>query len=162
MQGGSTMGYNIIDILNKAINITRRKREMYEEIGLKKCDIPKIQVMSKVLGKEANSNIQRYEKLKSEVSGSEVDEIDFGVYDKISFLINEFSRKVYVPEISNVREFLEFSLNLEEDTHSLLIDIQGRFVKKASDIHTKTYKILSDIINSKAEHISTLKKMLKK
>lgn len=156
------MGYNIVDILNKAITIISTKREIYESIGRKKCDIPKVQVMSKVLIKQANSTIQRYEELKREIGDNEVEEIDFGVYDKMSFLINEFNRKVYAPEISNVREFLEFSLNLEEDTHSLLIDIQGRFVKKASDIHTKTYKILSDIINSKAEHIFTLKKMLNK
>jgi len=64
-------------------------------------------------------------------------------------------------EINNVRDYLRCSLYLEKDVHSLLIDIQGRFVKNTSDMNTKTYKILSNIINNKASHISTLENVLK-
>lgn len=57
-----------------------------------------------------------------------------------------------------VREYLGFSLIMEKSVYSLHMDIQGRFVKNTSDIHTKTYKILSDIIDNKAKHIAMLEK----
>jgi len=40
------------------------------------------------------------------------------------------------------------------------MNIQGRFVINASDIYTKTYEILSGIIDNKAKHIAMLEKAL--
>jgi hypothetical protein len=68
---------------------------------------------------------------------------------------------MHEPQINNIRDFLEFSLISEKDTYSLFIDIQGRFVKNTSDIHTETYNILSDMINNKVEFITTLEKIIK-
>lgn len=79
------MGYNVIDVINKAINITIRKRTIYESLEQRKCDIPAVKIMSKVLVKEIDRTIQYYEKLKNEL---EFEEIDFYIYDKISFLMN--------------------------------------------------------------------------
>ncbi|OAA90363.1 hypothetical protein [Clostridium ljungdahlii] len=154
------MGYNIIDIINKSINIAVRRKVEYEDIG-KKCNKQSIKIMSVVLMKQLDKNIEYYEKLKKVISGMEFEEIDFVIYDKISFLIDEFNRKVYKPDINNVRDYLKFFLGLEKDVYSLLVDVQGRFVKNTSDVSTKTYTILSHIINNKANHISTLEKMLK-
>ena len=155
------MGYNVIDIINKGIDIASRRKTIFENIELEKCDIPSIKIISKVLIKEVDRTIEYYNILKKEIGNEEFEEIDFAIYDKMAFLINEFNKRIFVPEITNVREFLEFSLDLEKDAYSLLIDIQGRFVKKTSDIHTKTYKILSDIINNIDSHITTLEKTLK-
>lgn len=154
------MGYNIIDIINKSINIAVRRKAEYEDIG-KKCNKQSIKIMSVVLVKQLDKSIQYYEKLKKVTSGMEFEEIDFVIYDKMSFLIDEFNRKVYKPEINNVRDYLKFFLDLEKDLYSLLVDVQGRFVKDTSDVSTKTYTILSHIINNEASHISTLEKMLK-
>lgn len=154
------MGYNVIDIINKAINIALRRKAEYEDIG-KKCNKQSIKIMSVVLMKQLDKSIEYYEKLKKVTSGMEFEEIDFVVYDKMSFLIDEFNRKVYKPDINNVRDYLKFFLGLEKDVYSLLVDVQGRFVKNTSDVSTKTYTILSHIINNKASHISTLEKMLK-
>jgi hypothetical protein len=154
------MGYNIIDIINKSINIAVRRKAEYEDIG-KKCNKQSIKIMSVVLVKQLDKSIQYYEKLKKVTSGMEFEEIDFVIYDKISFLIDEFNRKVYKPDINNVRDYLKFFLDLEKDVYSLLVDVQGRFVKNTSDVSTKTYTILSHIINNEASHISTLEKMLK-
>jgi hypothetical protein len=152
------MGYNVIDVINKAINIAIRKKAIYESLGQIKCDIPSVEIMSKVLVKEIDRTIKYYEELKNEVM---VEEIDFYVYDKMSFLIDEFSKKLYDTEVNNIKEYLKFSLSLEKDGKALLIDVQGRFVKNASDIHTKTYKILSDMINHKENLITTLEKIIK-
>jgi hypothetical protein len=152
------MGYNVIDVINKAINIAIRKKAIYESLGQIKYDIPSVEIMSKVLVKEIDRTIKYYEELKNEVM---VEEIDFYVYDKMSFLIDEFSKKLYDTEVNNIKEYLKFSLSLEKDGKALLIDVQGRFVKNASDIHTKTYKILSDMINHKENLITTLEKFIK-
>ncbi len=153
------MGYNVIDLINKSISISIKEKTMYENIGKEKCNIPSIKIMSKVLIQEVDKNIQYYESLKKELANLNFEEIDFGVYDKMSFLINEFNAKVYVTEVVNVRGYLKFSLDFQKDVYSLLIDLQGRSVKNSSDIDTKTYKILSDMISNKSKHINILEKI---
>jgi hypothetical protein len=155
------MGYSVMDLIDKAINIAVRRKAIFENIEQEKCDVPSIKIISKVLAKEVDTTIQYYETLKKEVGNVEFEEIDFWTYDKMSFLVNEFNKKIYVPKINSVREYLRFSLNLEKDTYALLVDVQGRFVKSTSDVHTKTYKILSNIIDNTDKHIKTLEKTLK-
>ncbi|AAK78256.1 MULTISPECIES: hypothetical protein [Clostridium] len=155
------MGYSIIDIIDKAIGIVIRRKSEYEKIEEEKHDSQAIRVMSAVLVKEADRTIQYYKTLKEEVGSVEFEEIDFIVYDKMSFLIDQFNKKTYEHHINNVKDYLKFSLDLEKDVYSLLVDVQGRFVKNTSDTHTKTYEILSDIIDNKANHISTIEKTLK-
>lgn len=152
------MGYNAIDLINKAINITNRKRTIYKSLEQSKSDIPAVKIMSKALVKEIDRTIQYYEELKNEV---ESEEIDFYIYDKMSFLIDEFNKKIIVTEINNIKDYLKFSLDLEKSGKSVLIDVQGRFVRNKSDINTKTYKILSDMINNKEKLITTLEKIMK-
>jgi oligoribonuclease NrnB/cAMP/cGMP phosphodiesterase (DHH superfamily) len=153
------MGYNVIDLINKAINIAIKEKTIYENIGKEKCNIPSIKIMSKVLIQEVDKNIHHNESLKKELADLNFEEIDFGIYDKISFLINQFNAKIYVTEVVNVRDFLKFSLDFQKDVYSLLIDIQGRFVKNTSDTDTRTYKILSDMVNNKTKHIAILEKI---
>lgn len=155
------MGYNVIDLIDKAIDIAIKKKHLYEIIGQQQCDISSIKVMSKVLMKDIDRTIKYYETLKKEIGDTEFEEIDFDIYDKISFLINEFNNKLNIFEVHDVREFLNFSLNLERDTYSLLVDIQGRLVKDTSAVYTKAYKILSESIKNKAQHIETLEKVIK-
>ena len=155
------MGYNVVDILDKAIKIANKRKSIFESIEKEKCDITAMKVISKVLIKEVDRTIKYYEKLKEEVGDAEFEEIDFVIYDKISFLINEFSKRIYVPHVNNVREYLKFSIDLEKDNLSLLVDIQGRFVKSTSDIHTKTYEILSKLIDNIEKHVITLENILK-
>lgn len=154
------MGYNALDLLDKAIIIAIKIRTIYEKISHEKCDIEHVKVFSTVLIKQVNKHIQYLEALKKELINEDFEDIDFGIYDKMSFLINEFNKKIYISDISNVRSYLKFSLELEKDALSLLIDIQGRYVKTASDTSTKTYKLLSAIINLNAKYVATLEKML--
>lgn len=155
------MGYNVIDLIDKAINMAIKRKSIYKKIEEQKNDIPSIKVMSNVLTKEVNKTIAYYEKLKKEIGDEEFEEIDFWIYDKISFIINEYNKKNYVPEVNNVREFLKFSLDLEKDIYALIMDIQGRLVKNSDDVNTKTYKILTKIIKNKEKHIETLENILK-
>lgn len=156
------MGYNIVDIIDKSINIARRRKSEYEYIGKEKENIESIKIMSKVLAKDADKIIKYYEKLKKSMINEELDDIDIDVYDKISFLINEFNKKNYNPDINNGHDYLKFRIIQEQDVLSLLIDVQGRFVKKQNDVNTKTYKILSEIIENKKKHIQNLESASKK
>lgn len=155
------MGYTIVDIINKALDITARRRGIYVNVGIEKGNIPAVKILSKVLTEQLDKTAAFYERLKNETEESDVEAIDIATYDKIAFLINEFNKKIIIVDIKNARDFLEFSLSLEKDAYSLLVDIQGRFVKNTVDVNTKTYKILSEIINNKRNYIETLKNTMK-
>ncbi|MHC1685447.1 MAG: hypothetical protein AB6733_21310 [Clostridiaceae bacterium] len=155
------MGYNIIDIINKGIDIAKKRKDIYLSIGNQEKTMAPMKVMSLVLAKEIDKTIEFYEEIKKEVISTEFEEIDFSIYDKISFLINEFNSRIFVHEIKNNKEFLKLSLSLEKDVHSLLLSIQGRLVKSTNDINSKTYMILSKIIKFKENHIKTLEKIIK-
>lgn len=155
------MGYTVIDVIDKAMDIAQKRKLIYENISKQKSNIPSIKLMSKVLIKNINRTIKYYEELKKELSYEEIEEIGFDVYDKISFLMNEFINKMHVSEINNVKELLVFSLNSEKDLYSLFVDIQGRLINNKNDVNTKAYKILSETINNKANHIKSLENTLR-
>lgn len=155
------MAYNVIDLIDKSIDIEDKRKKLYEGIEKNREYHPAIKIMSRVLIKEINKTINHYKVLKKELRDIELEDIDFWTYDKMSFLINEYNKKHYQAQFDNVKGYLEFSLNLEKDMYSLLIDVQGRFVNNTDDTYTKTYEILSEIINNKAKHIETLEKTLK-
>lgn len=153
------MGYNVADIIEKTINIAVRRRAIYENIGQEKGDILPIKIISKVLVKQLDKTIEYYKILLKEVNDVEFEEIAFSIYDKMSSMIYDFNTRINLTEINGVREYLDFSLGFEKAVYSLLMDMQGRLVRNTDDIHTKTYKILSDIIENKARHIDMLERM---
>ncbi|EQB89189.1 hypothetical protein J2Z44_002891 [Clostridium punense] len=155
------MAYNVIDLINKSIDMEERRKKLYENIGKQQKEHSSIKIMSKVLIKNIDKTIKHYKDLNKELKNIELEEIDFWTYDKISFLINQYNKKEYEVSFDNVGDYIKFSLNLEKDMYSLLIDIQGRFVKDIKDTYTKTYEILSDIISNRVKHIETLEKILK-
>lgn len=155
------MSYDVNDIIDKAVNIALKRKNIYENVKHQNKDIYSIIIMSNVLIKDVEKNIELYKKLKIEIKDIALEDIDFGVYDKISFLINEFNGKPYLYHMKNIKDFLKFSLNLEKDIHSLFLSIQGRLIKNKNDINTKTYKILSDMINNKAKLIESIEKILR-
>jgi len=154
------MGYNILDIIHKAINIQNRRKIILKRVVAEGKAIPAIILMSKVLCHQIDEIIKYYYELQDELRDTEFEEIDIITYDKMSFLINEFNNKIYNPEIYNGKDYLKFSLNLAKDTYSLFMDIQGRLVHNMKDTNTKTYEILSKIINNIVKQIRTIEKMI--
>lgn len=152
------MSYNVVDILDKAINLAEKRKEI---ITKRHNENASIEVMAKVMVKEIDKVIMYYDKLKCETKNSELEEIDFFIYDKISFLMSSFSNKIVNSTIGSPRQFLERSLNIEKDLYAMFIDIRGRFVNNSSDVQSKTYEILTDIIENKANIIKMLEKGLK-
>jgi len=155
------VAYDANDIIDKAVNIALKRKSIYENVKQQNKDIYSITILSKVLIKDVEKTIGLYKKLTIELKDVALEEIDFGAYDKISFLINEFNGKLYLYDIKNIKDFLKFSLNLEKDIHSLFLSIQGRLIKNKNDVNTKTYKVLSAMINNKAKLIESIEKILR-
>ncbi len=155
------MAYDANDIIDKAVNIALKRKSIYENVKQQNKDIYSITILSKVLIKDVEKTIGLYKKLTIELKDVALEEIDFGAYDKISFLINEFNGKLYLYDIKDIKNFLKFSLNLEKDIHSLFLSIQGRLIKNKNDVNTKTYKVLSAMISNKAKLIESIEKILK-
>lgn len=156
------MGYNVMDLIDKAIAITIKKKTLYENIDKDNQNFPPINIMSKVFIARNDKTIIYYKELKNNIGHENLEDIDFKIYDKMSFLINEFNRRTYSAKIHNIKDYLKFSLDLEKDMLSLLLDIKGRFVVGKDDINTTTYKLLSEIIDNKSNQIKMIEDILSK
>jgi len=154
------MGYNVLDIIDKAIDIQNRRKTILKSVVSEHKAKATIILMCKVLCNQIDEIISYYHELEDEIRDTEFEEIDIIIYDKISFLINEFNNKIYYQDIENAKDYLKFLLNLAKDTYSLFIDIQGRLVKNINDTSTKTYDILSKIINNIKKQIETIEKTI--
>jgi len=155
------LAYNAIDLLDKTIYIAIKRKEIYESIAEENSSNTTLLLISKVLIKNVEKNIHYYEKLKMEIDEDILEEIGFADYDRIAFLINEFNTKLLVPNISDVKALMKFSLEFEKLLYALFIDIQGRLVHKEEDAESMTYKMLSNIITRKDEQIKSLEKAIK-
>jgi len=154
------VGYNIIDIINKAINIENKRKIIIKNAITEKKTSQSIKLISKVLCNQIDEIIKYYEELKNEIKCAELDEIDFRTYDKMSFLVNEFNERISVLKVTNVRDYLKSTLELEKNKYSLFIDMQGRLFNNTSDTGTKTYEILSKIIADISKHIRTIEETI--
>ena len=149
------MGYNILDIINKAIDISHMRKRLYLEINQQNYQSPSVKILSKVLADNVDKSIIYYEKLKKEVDEN-IEIIDLVIYDRISFLINQFNLRIHTANITSATELLSFSLKLESEILALFLDIQGRLVKNQEDTNSATYIILSDMIKVKTSLIHDL------
>ncbi|WP_053955251.1 hypothetical protein [Inediibacterium massiliense] len=154
------MGYTAIDILEKFIEIEKNGRDMYEDIGNMSKDI-KIKMIAKVLKKEEERHILFYESLKEELKNV-TEEVDFDIYDKVSFLLNKFKHKLDSPNTENTYQLLEFALEFEKQNVAVLVDIQGRLVRKKEDMKSQAYQVVSRVIEEEKKHVENLQRFVKK
>ena len=61
------MGYNVLDIIDKAINIENRRKIIIKSVVAKDKVIPAIVLISKVLCSQIDEIIKYYEELKEEI-----------------------------------------------------------------------------------------------
>ena len=145
-----------MDVMDKAIVIAYKRKELYTGISTQNDQSPTVTILSKVLADNVDKTLIYYEKLKKEILDKEVEIIDFAIYDKISFLINQFNLRLYTIDATTPKELINFSLNLEKEILSLFLDIQGRLIKNANDTKSTAYIILSDMIKTKTKLIKDL------
>lgn len=155
------MAYNIIDILDKTITIANKRKNIYLNIYYKGQDVAKFKLIRIVLVKSVEKEIKYYENLKNELAHKDLEDIDFGIYDKIAFLMNQFSEKLKCEEIDSINKVFNCTLSLHKDVLALYVSIQGRLVRNEKDAETLTYEILSNVLEEKRKTIKEFERLLK-
>lgn len=158
------MAYNTIDLIDKAIDMAKKRKEIYIHIANDNSENKGMNIIVNTLVKALDKNIDSYNRVKKYIEQNEevLEEIDFLTYDKILFLVNQFNRRLMNPKISSSKSLLEFSLNLENEIYALFIAIQGRLVVKEEDATTNTYRFLSNVIREKEEYVRNLEMFAKR
>jgi len=149
--------YDIRDILRKAIDITNKKKNEYKKLQENSGDV-RMRILVGVFIRTAQKDIDYYQRLIENITDVIAESIDFGVFDKVSNLVNQFSRTITVIDIKERKELVTYALMQEKATYALLVDIQGRMVtgNTASSI---AYYVLLELIDEKRKFIEELEQM---
>jgi len=158
------LAYNTIDLIDKAIDMAKKRKEIYIHIANDNSENKGMNIIVNTLVKGLDKNIDCYNRVKKYIEQNEevLEEIDFLTYDKILFLVNQFKKRLMNPKISGIKSLLKFSLNLEKEIYALFIAIQGRLVVKEEDAKTNTYRFLSNVIKEKEEYVRNLEMFAKR
>lgn len=158
------MGYNAIDIINKCIYIEENKeKKIMNSIKDDKISL-RLKIIINVFVKDIERIINYYTELKSTIQELDLEEIDIRTYDKISFLLNEYNMRTdwIIAENISANNYLQTFVELAKDQHSLFVDLQGRLYNNVKNNKSKTYAILSNMIEYTKNHVSMLEKTMHK
>ena len=149
--------YDIRDILSKGIMINEKKKEKYLKLQENSGDI-RIRTLLGVFIRESVKEIAYINRMKENITDQMAEAIDFSVFDKVSSLVNQFSRTIVPVRITDRKVLLNHVLEQEKATYALLIDIQGRLVTSPSPMSVDYYALL-ELIEEKSRYIEELKRM---
>ncbi|MBF4692894.1 hypothetical protein [Fusibacter ferrireducens] len=152
--------YDIRDILNKGIEVARKKRSIYEKIREDNGDI-RVRMMVQVMLNAVDTDIKHYQNMISNITDEMAEAIDFGTYDKIASLVNQFSRLFLAPEIRERGLLLDYAIEIEKSIYALLVDIKGRLVTSEVITNSISYYVLIEMIETKQEFILELESFKK-
>ncbi len=151
--------YDIRDVLRKAIDIALRKREMFEKLKEDAGDM-RVRMQIGVFIKAMDADIHYYENVIKNISDAMAEGIDFGVYDKISFLVNQFTRTIVPPKLGDPKTMMKYFIEQEKAAYALLVDIQGRMVTDERIASSIAYYVLLEAIEDKSKKIADLEKFI--
>lgn len=149
--------YDIRDVLRKGIEIASKKRSVYQKLQDNSGDI-RMRVLIGVFIKATNVDISYYQRLIDNVSDQMAIGLDFSTFDKISSLVNQFSRLITDITITDRKELVRYVLEQEKASYALMIDIQGRLVVTESS-SSIAYYVYSELIHTKKHYIEELEAM---
>lgn len=156
------MGYNAIDLVDKAIDTSNRILNFYEEIGNYN-NIGSFKIFLNVFKKQQNQKKVYYESLKKQIEYKEINEIDFFSYDKISSLITQFNSKISFHNCgNNTKQLIECVLDISKDVRALFIDVRGRIIKNKDGWDSAEYEVLTSIIEMEERYANEIEKLYKK
>lgn len=158
-KGREQVGYNIIDIINKFIDMEKNAFKMYRKIANMEGIVDRIKAVAKVLEKEEERHIQIYQNLSEELKNREICPIDFYTYDQISNLMAGFIYPDF-HQVSDVKQLLEMALDFEKQSLALILRIQGLLVRQLDDIETVSYNALKILVEEEQKHIKALEAFL--
>lgn len=150
--------YDIRDVLQKGVHITTLQKETYEKAREDEADLG-LRLIYNIMIKSALDDIEYYKRLISGIPDHMAESIDFAIYDKISSLVNQFSRTIVKPKTRDKKELVRFALDQEKALYALIIDIQGRMVTDESTSGTIAYYVLLEVIEEKKRLIDRFEQM---
>lgn len=150
--------YDIRDILSKGVMISEKKKEAYLKLQENSGDI-RMRTLVGVFIRESDKDIAYIIRMIENISDQMAEGIDFSVFDKVSSLVNQFSRTIVPIKITDRKALVNHVLEQEKATYALLIDIQGRLVTSSSPM-TVAYYALLELIEEKSRYIEELKRMV--
>lgn len=153
--------YDIRDVLRKGIDIAIRKRTMFEKLREDAGDL-RLRMQLGVFIKAMDKDINYYETMIKNITDAMAEAIDFGVFDKISSLVNQFSRTILPPKITDRSVLLKYVIEQEKAALALLLDIQGRMVTEKAIAGTISYYVLLEAIEDKRKRIDELERFITK
>ncbi|MDH8678039.1 hypothetical protein QE109_07760 [Fusibacter bizertensis] len=149
--------YDIRDILRKGIDITKKIKAEYKKLQENSGDM-RMRILIGVFIRSADRDISYYEQLVENLTDSIAEAIDFGVFDKISSLVNQFARTIGPINITERKPLVEYALSQQKSLYALLVDIQGRMVT-GNEETSIAYYVLTDLIEEKRRFILELEQM---
>lgn len=158
------MSYNIIDIIDKVININEYRINIYEEY-LEEINLGQLpykaryMIIIKAILKSMIKENDYYKALKKKKLNLKNEDINILVYDKISFFMEEFKNNVDACSCSELNELIPCFIDMEKKVLALLLNIQGRLVVEKKDTETLAYLILGEMIEERRKAIEKLYKL---
>jgi len=149
--------YDIRDVLRKGVTVTEKKRQEYLKLQENSGDV-RMRILIGVFIKEINRDISNINRLIDSITDPIAESIEFDVFDKISSLVNQFTRTIVPIDIKERKPLVSYILEQEKATYALLVDIQGRMVTSRSSVSI-AYYVLLELIDGKREYIEELSKM---
>lgn len=150
--------YDIRDILRKGLNINGKRLAEYKKLQDNSGDV-RMRILIGVFIRALEKDNQYYQKLIDSITDSIAETIDFGVFDKVSNLVNQFARTIVPIDIRERKALSVFVLEEEKATYALLVDIQGRMVTSSSTTSI-AYYVLLELIDEKRKFIEELSLMI--
>ena len=149
--------YDITDLLKKTIAIASKKKRLFEGI-LENTPDPRLRILIQVMINRVNQDVLFYENLMISIKEETLEPIDFGIYDMISSLVNQFGRSLTVPVIKTRKEMVSFCIDLEKAIYALMLDVQGRLAQAEGRTDGITYRTIGLAIEQKKHTISEWEK----
>lgn len=155
------MSYNIIDIIDKVIKINQDRIKIYKEY-LEEINISEIYhktrylIIIRAILKSIEKENEYYRGLKNKDLNLENQDINILVYDKISFLMEEFKNSMNGCTCCELKDLIPCFIDMEKRMLALLINIQGRLVIETKDTESLAYVILGEMIEERRKVIEKL------
>lgn len=147
--------YDIRDLIKKTIALSEKRKALYFKFLENTAD-PRLRILIQIMISRLNQDAIFYNKLLESVSEEDIEPIDFGVYDMISSLINQFARRLEMPTCKTRKEFMHLVIETEKAVYALMMDIQGRLAQSEGRTDGITYRTISKAILNKRFRLDEL------
>lgn len=157
--GSGLMDNDVRVLIQKAVVIANKRKEIYQKISESINEISMRFVMS-VLISQVEKDVNFYLDVIESISDDFSEELSEETYRYVEESINEFSNIYDEISLSGLEELFKFALEIEGKLLDLFVNIQSRLIKNNKLSQTQTYLILSNVIRNKESNIKDLKYLM--